>query len=635
MKLTPNLRIFLFGFTSFLLTVSTADAQAPDPNDLARKIDSVLALDEELVLQAAYDLTRSYIRAEDPLAVHRMFDSITDAPAIELSSNLNFAPFYLRKGDTKNSLALRKRSLELAEMVENDPKIFDALMSLSSHYINVAKADSAALYTNRAEAVLVRNKDRFYDSYEMVYRMRADIAHILGNYKQQGEYLEKAWEVIADNPNHPRRGFLLFLITDFFRQTDDLDKLAYFTEELSAYYKEKTINTPDFHLPIDQILLGDYSDKAVANLERIVRKSDSLNNFNALSVCTIALSRAYLKNGEPEKAIPYLKNAIKRLKDANYLYSNTGERQMLREIYLATDNYKGAYEILMDQKIMEDSLRNSEILSKIADYEVKYQTQQKELELQQTAANKKILTSLLWAGGIVLLLVLYFLYKNRQKNKKLAKQKQLLETTLDEKNVLLKEIHHRVKNSFQIVSSLLYLQSESIDDKEAQLAIKEAQNRVRSMVLIHQKLYNKDQLVGINTKEYFEDLTRDIFESHQFSNKPIRYATDIKPMVLDIETITPIGLILNELITNVLKHAFPEVDDQSEMQLRFDKKGDALVLELQDNGQGMPEEVAESSFGIKLMKALSKKLKADLTFKPGPKQGTLASLEITKFNLLG
>ena len=106
-------------------------------------------------------------------------------------------------------------------------------------------------------------------------------------------------------------------------------------------------------------------------------------------------------------------------------------------------------------------------------------------------------------------------------------------------------------------------------------------------------------------------------------------------MVLDIETITPIGLILNELITNVLKHAFPEVDDQSEMQLRFDKKGDALVLELQDNGQGMPEEVAESSFGIKLMKALSKKLKADLTFKPGPKQGTLASLEITKFNLLG
>jgi two-component sensor histidine kinase len=308
---------------------------------------------------------------------------------------------------------------------------------------------------------------------------------------------------------------------------------------------------------------------------------------------------------------------------------------MLREIYLATDNYKGAYAILMDQKIMEDSLRNSEILSKIADYEVKYQTQQKELELQQTAANKKILTSLLWAGGIVLLLVLYFLYKNRQKNKKLAKQKQLLETTLDEKNVLLKEIHHRVKNSFQIVSSLLYLQSESIDDKEAQLAIKEAQNRVRSMVLIHQKLYNKDQLVGINTKEYFEDLTRDIFESHQFSNKPIRYATDIKPMVLDIETITPIGLILNELITNVLKHAFPEVDDQSEMQLRFDKKGDALVLELQDNGQGMPEEVAESSFGIKLMKALSKKLKADLTFKPGPKQGTLASLEITKFNLLG
>ena len=105
-------------------------------------------------------------------------------------------------------------------------------------------------------------------------------------------------------------------------------------------------------------------------------------------------------------------------------------------------------------------------------------------------------------------------------------------------------------------------------------------------------------------------------------------------MVLDIETITPIGLILNELITNVLKHAFPEVDDDSQMELRFNQKGENLVLELEDNGKGMPAEVAESSFGIKLMKALSKKLKANLTFTPAGNNGTLASLEITKFNAL-
>ena len=619
-----------------ILTLFTGQviAQSISPETIKQQIDSILELPKDQIIDASYDLSRSYIRSKDPIRVHQIMDSISDLPEVMINTNLNFAPFYLRKGDVAASLKLRKQSLAMSESYGDPTLTFDCLSSLTAHYINVAKVDSASLYNNQAENILAQYQDIPRDLYEIVYRMRSDIEHILGNYEAQGVYLEKAWSAIADIPNHRRRGFLLFLIVDFYKQVDQLDRLTYFTEQLSAYYKEKTLNTPDYHLPIDQVLLDDSSEEAIANLENIIRVSDSLSNYNALSVCTIAISRAFLKSGQPERALPHLNNTIEKLTAANYLYGNTSERQMLQRVYLAMNNYEGAYNILLDQKAMEDSLRNSEVLAKIADYEVKYQTQEKELELQRPEANKKFLTALLWAGGLVLLLVLYFLYKNRQKNKILARQKSLLETTLDEKNVLLKEIHHRVKNSFQIVSSLLYLQSENIEDKEAQLAIKEAQNRVRSMVLIHQKLYNKDQLVGINTKEYFEDLTRDIFESHQFKSKPIKYATDIKPMVLDIETITPIGLILNELITNVLKHAFPEVKDTSEMQLRFDQKGDSLVLELEDNGQGMPDEVAESSFGIKLMKALSKKLKANLTFSPAPAQGTIASLEITKFNLL-
>jgi two-component sensor histidine kinase len=227
----------------------------------------------------------------------------------------------------------------------------------------------------------------------------------------------------------------------------------------------------------------------------------------------------------------------------------------------------------------------------------------------------------------------FFLFKNRKKNILLAKQKKLLEATVDEKNVLLKETHHRVKNSFQIVSSLLYLQSENMEDKEGQIAIKEAQNRVRSMVLIHQKLYNKDQLVGINTEEYIHDLTKDIFESHQSSDK-ISYSLDVEPLVLDIESITPIGLILNELITNVLKHAFDQITPESHMNIQFGKEGDALRLEVSDNGLGMSSEIKESSFGIKLMKALAKKLKASLKFEALAPNGTSAVLHIQRYTVL-
>ena len=154
------------------------------------------------------------------------------------------------------------------------------------------------------------------------------------------------------------------------------------------------------------------------------------------------------------------------------------------------------------------------------------------------------------------------------------------------------------------------------------------------MVLIHQKLYSKDQLVGIDTHEYISDLVKDIMESHQFQNHSLAYTLNIEPLILNIETITPIGLIINELIVNVLKHAFNEIDKNSLLSISLKKIGEELILQIQDNGKGFHEEIKETSFGIKLIKALSKKLKADLKFDSKKNKGTLATLTIKRFNTL-
>jgi two-component sensor histidine kinase len=105
-------------------------------------------------------------------------------------------------------------------------------------------------------------------------------------------------------------------------------------------------------------------------------------------------------------------------------------------------------------------------------------------------------------------------------------------------------------------------------------------------------------------------------------------------MMLDIESITPIGLILNELITNVLKHAFDSLDSERQLDIAFKKEGEELVLKVIDNGRGMPDDVRESSFGIKLMKALAKKLKATIQFEDAPVKGTVATLNVSRYNLL-
>lgn len=291
---------------------------------------------------------------------------------------------------------------------------------------------------------------------------------------------------------------------------------------------------------------------------------------------------------------------------------------------LALSNTKNLIEI-------QDSIALADRNTLIYDLETKYQTQQAKQALEKKEQQQLLYLILAGSGFLIALLLGFFFIKNRKKNALLARQKKMLEATIDEKNILLKETHHRVKNSFQIVSSLLYLQSENMTDKEGQLAIQEAQNRVRSMILMHQKLYNKDRLVGIETQDYFKDLVGDIMESNQDPNKPIETSLDICSKVLDIDTITPLGLIVNELITNVLKHAWPDNNDHKQIHISLVEKNNALLLSVQDNGKGMTSPVKAGSFGVMLIKALAKKLDATLDYLSAKPKGTRAVLEIRKY----
>ena len=487
-------------------------------------------------------------------------------------------------------------------------------------------------------------------------RMVLSITNSLANYYNDNEDYDKALEYYNE-------GFQLAIKDSLFipagvfigNKGDLLLKKEQYQEALNAFIQGKELkikgNAPmrmlsvsDLNVGIAYIYLNDYG-QAQKYLDQTVSYYEKTNNVARLSEAIYHRGNLYLEK----------KEFLKAAKDCEISKKLAEKEQIIEYISDACDCLHTAFSELGNNKLAlinykehiaaRDKIFNKKNIQKQTEQELKYEfnkTQElkdAELKVLKLEAEKtyKEKQSYLIIGIISLIatgLIGFFLYRIFNKNKLLAKQKTLLEATIDEKNALLKETHHRVKNSFQIVSSLLYLQSENIEDKEAQLAIKEAQNRVRSMVLIHQKLYNKDQLVGINTKEYIEDLTQDIFESHQFTKLPINYSLEVTPMILDIETITPIGLILNELITNVLKHAFDEVDAQSKIHIAFEEQGKNLLLKVSDNGKGMAAEIKEKSFGIKLIKALSKKLKATLIYGGAEPKGTLATLEITRFKVL-
>jgi PAS domain S-box-containing protein len=188
--------------------------------------------------------------------------------------------------------------------------------------------------------------------------------------------------------------------------------------------------------------------------------------------------------------------------------------------------------------------------------------------------------------------------------KKIEKQ---IRSSLMEKEVLLKEIHHRVKNNLQIVASMLELQSGYIKDKKAKTLFEESQKRVESMSLIHEKLYRSKDLARIDFKEYVDDLVGNLLTLNTGKSERIEMKVDIEGIMLDVNNSIPCGLIINELVSNALRHAFPNGrGGEITVSMRRDAEG-MIALEVGDNGIGFPEGVDfrnTKSLGMQLVISL-------------------------------
>ena len=205
-----------------------------------------------------------------------------------------------------------------------------------------------------------------------------------------------------------------------------------------------------------------------------------------------------------------------------------------------------------------------------------------------------------------------------------------IKTSLEEKEVLLKEIHHRVKNNMQIISSLLSLQSRYIEDEKYMAIFKESQDRVKSMAMIHEGLYKTNNLARINFEEYVRNLTSGLFSSYGMDKNIIETKMDLDKILLDVDTALPLGLILNELISNSLKHAFPieyiggtkgfqfkdaGIVKYPKINILLSQSEEMLKLVVSDNGIGFPQNVDfqnTPSLGLQLVNTLVSQIKGEI-----------------------
>lgn len=231
----------------------------------------------------------------------------------------------------------------------------------------------------------------------------------------------------------------------------------------------------------------------------------------------------------------------------------------------------------------------------------------------------------LFIGVVMMILTAALLMVGKQMNtavkeslKLRFKNKDLLESVLEQKRIaenLLKEIHHRVKNNLQVVCSLLRLQSRHVKSEETRMVFKDTETRVRSMAMLHEALYQSQDLERIPAKNYIQELAAYVFASYNGAGKGINLSMNIEDLSFTIGTAIPCGLLINELITNALKHAFPDGEGGQVSILLQSTNHDELELVVSDNGRGMSHEIIGSragSLGLDLVRTFVKQLRGEM-----------------------
>jgi len=201
-----------------------------------------------------------------------------------------------------------------------------------------------------------------------------------------------------------------------------------------------------------------------------------------------------------------------------------------------------------------------------------------------------------------------------------------LKQSLAEKDVLLKEIHHRIKNNLQIISSLLNLQSRNLQDSSAISSFNESNNRIRSIATLHEQLYRSKDLSRINFTTYIRNMTNNLLHSYGVLDKALRIKINSDNIYLDVNKAIPCGLIVNELVSNAIKHGFP-LHKSGEIAIDFSRMSDKYILVVSNNGIKFPPELDIencTTLGLELVSSLSKQLKGSLSLQRG---------NITKFQL--
>lgn len=388
----------------------------------------------------------------------------------------------------------------------------------------------------------------------------------------------------------------------------------------------------------------------IAEAEKLLKQAEDialpLNHMPCLLTIYHAMGNIRTKTGNLKEALSYFQKGLDMSASNRRQELMQNFTDKLAETYRALGLYDKALFFKDSSTAISGRLLNEENLRQINEMTVVYQANENEKKIIVLDAEKKVVSSLAGrrkkernyfvVASVLFLALAGFAYKayssNRKKKEELNRKNLIIEKALAEKEVLMKEIHHRVKNNLQVVSSLLSLQSNYIKDEQALDAVTDSRNRVQSMALIHQNLYQESNLTGIDVQDYIGKLCDNLFSTYNIRPGKIKLINEIDKLILDVDIVVPVGLILNELITNSLKYGFDNEFVGGMIKVVLNEKDGLLKLAVYDNGKGFPPGFSEKrgqSFGFIMIEAFLSKLEGRVKYYND--EGARAEIEIPDY----
>ena len=510
-----------------------------------------------------------------------------------------FAVLYSGLIDLKQGVQYGLMALQTAEAVHDSTmQLCEIYNHLSTFYGALFDQEKALYYLKKAMHIAVINKE-----IKAIYLLGTNIARVYIALDKPADALQSLKEmarVYAEPENVGTKFNLYITYLDIYIKIKDHQNAGSYCQKLINLIKGPSLsdaikNQGYLRIVNFYISFGEYAS-ALAALKKNEALSLKLNDKNALAA---VYSYWFRMDTAQKRYSSAINNLLKSREISDSLLNETKSRQITQ------------MEIQYETKKKEDSLE-------LKDQDILLLTQKN--QLQQVNLRQSNLVRDTTFAGIVLLSViiglLYNQYRHKQRSNKVITHKNTaLEHLVTEKEWLLKEVHHRVKNNLQIMISLLNTQSKYLTNEEAVTAVTESRHRMQAMSLIHQKLYRSDNVAYVNMATYIGELI-DYLDAGFGVDQQLSFQLNIESIDLDLSQAIPIGLILNETITNSIKHAFAGRRQGTITITMKDLGENKIVLEIRDDGQGMPTNnkvSADSSMGMRLIKGLIDQIEGNYT----------------------